>query len=371
MVPPTIHSSVKSAAERRLFRMIQETPHSEAWVCLHSLSLANHEYKRRLEIDFCLLTPGGVYVFEVKGGRIRRQRGKCTLMDRFGNEYSKNESPFEQASSAMFALEREVKQRFKEGNIPNTAFGYGVLFPDIEFNEIDADAAPQQIFDLRDRRTPFSNYVRRLIRYTKSSYTKPTSNLALSDIQQLIAFLRGDFDLVPLAGNVLDDPRSQLAALTEEQMTVLDAVHDNDRILVDGLAGSGKTLLARDAARRDARQGNQVASFCDNRKLARIVQSRLEDEGFENSITVRTVHNQLHDLVENSSLRDEFIQMKSEVEANELFNELYPEYAALAAMELSSSPYDVLVVDEAQDVLTESVAFTFSKLLEGGMTAGR
>ena len=49
MIPPTIHSSVQSHAERRIYEVIRDAPDTEHWVCLHSLGLAHHETKRRAE----------------------------------------------------------------------------------------------------------------------------------------------------------------------------------------------------------------------------------------------------------------------------------------------------------------------------------
>jgi hypothetical protein len=34
MIPPTIHSSVKSHAERRMYEVIRNAPNTEHWVCL-------------------------------------------------------------------------------------------------------------------------------------------------------------------------------------------------------------------------------------------------------------------------------------------------------------------------------------------------
>jgi hypothetical protein len=41
MIPPTIHSSVQSHAERRMYEIIRDAPNTEHWVCLHSLGLAS------------------------------------------------------------------------------------------------------------------------------------------------------------------------------------------------------------------------------------------------------------------------------------------------------------------------------------------
>ena len=49
MIPETIHSSVQSTAEKRIFEVIRDAPNTDKWVCFHSLGLAHHETKRRAE----------------------------------------------------------------------------------------------------------------------------------------------------------------------------------------------------------------------------------------------------------------------------------------------------------------------------------
>ena len=51
MIPATIHPDVKSAAEKRIFRLLRDAPGTDDWVVLHSLGLARHQTKRRGEID--------------------------------------------------------------------------------------------------------------------------------------------------------------------------------------------------------------------------------------------------------------------------------------------------------------------------------
>ena len=65
MLPPTIHSSVKSRAEKRIYEVIRDAPGTEHWVCLHSLGVAHHERKRRAEIDLrdSARTPDGASDF--------------------------------------------------------------------------------------------------------------------------------------------------------------------------------------------------------------------------------------------------------------------------------------------------------------------
>src|SRR5690242_2550994 len=98
MIPPTVHPSVRSGGERRLFAIIRDAPGTADWVCLHSLGLARHCAKRRGEIDFVLITRKGLFVLEVKAGRVARRDGEWIFTDRYGVEHRKRDGPFEQAS---------------------------------------------------------------------------------------------------------------------------------------------------------------------------------------------------------------------------------------------------------------------------------
>src|SRR5205823_10378283 len=112
MIRPLIHPTVRSAAGRKLFEVIRDAPGAGDWVCLHSLALARHDSKRRGEVDFLLLTRKGVFVLEVKGGRIARQGGVWVFTNRWGDQERKYESPYQQASGAMFSLERDLRHKF-------------------------------------------------------------------------------------------------------------------------------------------------------------------------------------------------------------------------------------------------------------------
>ena len=86
-------------------------------------------------------------------------------------------------------------------------------------------------------------------------------------INAIAHYLRGDLDFIPTADAILDDVRKQLDQLTQEQRIVLDVLHDSARVLVDGGAGTGKTLLAIEAAQRMARAGHRVKPRVDGRPV--------------------------------------------------------------------------------------------------------
>ena len=334
------------------------------WICLHSLGLARHDTKRRGEIDFLLIVPAGVFVLEVKGGRVRRDQGIWIFTDRYDRSNSKAEGPFDQAAGAMFALEREIRERFAGKQLANILLGHGVVFPDIEFDSVGCDSDPALVYDARDCGHPFLKYLDRLTRFTRERQTRRRYGLSKEEISELAAFLRGDFDLIPSVHSLLDDTREQLAELTREQRAALDATADTDRVLIEGPAGSGKTLLALEAARRDARQGRRVLFLCYNRMLAVLAQV------YAGSVLARTAHSHFRSLIQLSSLDSEFRDLASRCDDRETFQVLYPKYAAMAAMESVDTPYDTLVVDEAQDLMSHRNLEAMTEIVRGGLYEG-
>lgn len=71
----------------------------------------------------------------------------------------------------------------------------------------------------------------------------------------------------PLGERVEEEER-ELIRLTEEQMRVLDYNGHARRLVVEGGAGTGKTLVALEQARRLSGEGRRVLLLCYNRQLA-------------------------------------------------------------------------------------------------------
>jgi hypothetical protein len=376
MIPPRIHPTVRSGAERKLFAVIRNASGTEDWVCLHSLALARHESKRRGEIDYLLLTRKGVFVLEIKGGRVARQGGVWVFTNRWGDEERKYESPYQQASTAMFSLEKDIQNNFgKDHRLGKLLFGYGVLFPDIVFEDYGTEGDPANTYDLRNNASSFASFVERLARYSREQDPKLRYAPTEKDIEDLTDFLRGDFDRIPPLGVQLDEVADRLLQLTREQYHVLDAYASPAfrRLVIQGGAGTGKTLLSVECAIREAEQSSGRTLFlCYNRLLAAYLNRVVKERSTKDKLEVWSVYAFLNHLIKSSkSFGPEFARRREGQSDEIVYGVLYPEYAGLAVMEGGHERYDTLVVDEGQDFISQPLLSVLDGLLLSGIENGR
>ena len=164
-----------------------------------------------------------------------------------------------------------------------------------------------------------------------------------------------------------------LLRLTEEQYDRLDELENNLRCLFEGAAGTGKTLLAVEFARRRARAGDRVLLVCFNRLLGAWLRERLQDS----SVTAGTWHDVLRQAICDSRAGQEFLARERELAEGDseaqrtLYGEVYPNYAETALLEREEPPFDVLVMDEAQDLLSPGRLPLLDLTIRGGLGGGR
>ncbi|MGE0244552.1 MAG: NERD domain-containing protein [Pyrinomonadaceae bacterium] len=376
MIPPYVSSDIKSRAERKVFDFFKHDPNATDYVVLHSLGLSRHIKRQFGEIDFVVLAPGhGVFCLEVKGGRVQREDGVWTFTNRHGKKSSKAVSPFSQAREGMFSLLEAVRARLGSPNrLYNLVYRYGVMFPDIEFTGSDPEFERWEVYDLRDRKRPISEYVLRLSRGAHRQvsstqwYNATESRPTEKDVAALVSLFRGNFEIIPPPSVELKDAEQELLALTEEQYERLDSLEQNARCLFEGGAGTGKTMIALEFARRMMSDGKRVGIFCFNKLLGKQIRAALDDSvGFAGNL-----HQFIRDVVVSSAWNEEFLNCQTGVSNEVLYNELYPCYGSMAVRDNPDfQPFDTLIIDEAQDLITADNLDFFDEILRGGINGGQ
>lgn len=365
-IPPYMGEEIKSNAERKMYDVLQELNLKNAYV-LHSLGLPRHRSKIYGEIDFVVVCERGVACLEIKGGRVECRDGQWSFIDRYGTERVKPEGPFAQVTGNMFSL-RDILKRHFEGNphMRNILMASGVVFPDIAFHSDSQEIIPEIIYDRTTE--DISEYMNRVFDYWQQRQHREPSKLSPSDIREIVQFLRADFCFIPSLNDRLEQVEQKLVRLTKEQAQLMQALGMNDHLIVEGGAGTGKTLLAAEYARRQLEQGDRVLYLTYNKNLAHHVMRSLPES---EQLKVVNIH----------ALFGEYISVDVEElkkDPQNYFSQVLPErFYDYISDKLTTDPeaekmqYDVLIMDEGQDILKPLYLYSLDCLLKGGLDYGR
>jgi hypothetical protein len=369
MVPPT-YTNDTPQGEKHVFALLQNDPDTKDWIVLHSYGISRHDTKRSAEIDIVVLAPGlGVLCLEIKGTKVSRHEGVWE----YGYKTS-SEGPFRQASSAMHALQKSIADQ--DSSCRNVLFLSGVIFTSQPFREQSPEWHPWQYIDARDlTRTPISRLVMNMLERAHSHsvsrrgsahwYDVKESRPTEGQIRRMVQITRGDFEAITSPRDIVRQAERTIKLLTEEQYSVLDSLEDNERILVNGLAGTGKTVLAIEAARRAAQAGSTVFLVCFNKLLGEWIAQEVDriDVREPGSIRTGNIHGLMRDIVGKAYPVGE---------GSKYWEKELPEQTLLNLWgNEKAKKYDVLIVDEAQDILTTEYLDVLSELLIGGLAGGK
>jgi len=332
MIPDTPHGT-HSQAEKRIFDRLRAAFASDkdgAYTVYHSLNLTRHAYKRFGEIDFLICCPQGLFVLEVKGGRVVCHEGVWQYTNRYDEVTKSVEGPFKQAESALHGLMANLRANLPDRVVAQFPIGFGVIFPDCEWPLPGAEWEPKTLADARSYKD-LERWLSRLFQYwrCKDGGNRHPTDAALKELRQ---YLRPEFEaVIPLHVQALG-AEERIATLTEDQMSMVDVVADNPRVLCSGGAGTGKTFLAMELARRWTADGKNVALVCRSPWLKRYLESRF-------SIPKLTVS--LVDSLQISCRRQ------------------------------GLGYFDALIIDEGQDLLDMGSLDKLDSVLQGGLAEGR
>jgi DNA polymerase III delta prime subunit len=368
MYPPRIATGTQSRGEVEVFRRLRDDPGTDDWFVLHSLDIVNHETQVAGEIDFIIIVPGqGVVCLEVKGCRtLRRENG---LWYYGSNPRPDARGPFKQAAEAMHSIRRYVTGR--DSNLHNTVFWSAVLFPFVEFSVISSEWHSWQVIDSRDfRSNPLSDLVSRVLmnalrflqEQTAVTWFDPNdARPTHAESQQLAHLLRPYFEFFEPPEVRATRRAEEVKHYTEEQFSALDGMEMNKRAIFAGPAGTGKTLLAIEAARRSALSGKRVLLLCFNRLLGQWLR---EQTNSLSAVTTSTLHSYMLS-VANMQPPDNA--------SSEFWSKRLPELAIDELLRrVGDNPfvYDVLIIDEAQDILSSQYLDVLDLSLRGGLASG-
>lgn len=353
-----------SSGEAKAWIALRELP--DAWRVYHSKTYYLHPDSpvggalREGEIDFLLLHPEhGLLVLEVKGGGIsfEGRSGRWTSVDRHGMAHEIRD-PFRQAQQHekdLVALLHAAS--FGAEPLPPFAHAHAVAFPDCEWSPgVEPASAPRGLLlDARDLSAGAAALEARLVAvlasFARLHPTQPLGRRWVKRIGQHVLAPR--FSLGLTLGAALEWEESSLARLHDEQDLCLDFLSLNPRAVVRGGAGTGKTLVACESARRLASQGKDVLLLCFNRPLGSHLRALCASlDGLPGRIRAGTYHELCRDFALRAGLPWNEPAASARDDTDAFWNE-ESGLLLLQAAERLGDRFDALLVDEAQDFRPE------------------
>jgi hypothetical protein len=268
-----IDRRIDNAGERAVYRAFRDQLPDD-WVVRHSyFSCHRFDAGQRLnprEVDFVILAPNqGILFVEVKGSMGYECRGaRWYRIERDGREIELNRSPFEQVNGVHQHLIQVFcrEQGLQPSDFPGI-HGHLVIYP---FARRSGALPPSQdpaiILTHRDMaslhtrlRDAFSDWgdSRRGARFHGAAFEK------------LHEAMKEECSFVTLDSTTASSDNAVIERLTKQQFDTFRGLLANSRALIDGRAGSGKTLLALWTANSIASRGGnpRVLFLCYSRLL--------------------------------------------------------------------------------------------------------
>ena len=323
------------------------------WDVWHDLKLPEHSdnfnyYKKTsAQIDFLILCKYGLLVLEVKGGPISTKNNTFYYGRDFNTPMKQN--PFKQAEGYKYTLKDNTLNNFK-----NCFFCEATAFPHVDY-PFESKLIDTNLFWSKYTASSFDNsiekFLTKAIEYSKNKHKKhfrnyceitPKENVAIKKILSPMIADRNRLNTI-----------NTLEWLGIQNIEILEGLYKNPRIMIEGPPGSGKTTLAK--AFIDKQHNKSGIYLCWNNLLMHYTKSILTKRNLTNNIEVTTFfrffkkRNPSLDFKELTSMtEDRFYEMvKNTIQRLELEDKL--------------TPYDFIVIDEAQDLFDRGLDLFINK----------
>lgn len=366
MVPSFIEDK-SPPGERVVFSLLQNS--SKSWVALHSLDLAPDNYNRRTEIDFLLIIPDyGILCVEVKSQKNILFDGDIWQPESLVN------NPFKQALDGRFAFHRRINSKLQK-KYAHVPIMHVCVFTHSDFHVDDnASIKPWEFTDRHalnncSGQDDFCNLLERKFKCSiendiqVAKLNKPLLDIEVEDIVNFCYPIRKrkpeNTEEVNRRQNELENK------LQLQQKPLLKLCELNERVLVKGGAGTGKSLIGIEIAKRKAESGLRVAYLCYNRLIGKWAENELKQSNLPNMVAGSAY-----------SILLKIADITPPLDSNtSWWNEIAPTLIEdkLTSPDIgSTATFDYIVIDEAQDILARPELWESTLLLiDGGLTQGR
>lgn len=295
--------------------------------------------KEECEIDFIIFDGSkSLICLEVKGGEIRYDGAEEAW---YQNGKKMEKRPDVQSSTGMHAVLEFLGVDASDVNV-----GWALCFPQVDLPSgfIAPSGVPQEVIVDGAGLQSVIPSIEKLEAYYASRVKR--SGADRHTAERIHKKLTRSIGFVNRIGVRLARDYDQIVDMTEQQMDVLYDLNANQRVMVNGVAGSGKTLIATEFAKRLEEDGQSVLLLFYNRALANSVRRSFDRDS---SVNVTTFHS-----FARKAVTDVMPEWWSEQDTkSEEFWDLVVPIELLEVIDNVQNRYDAIIVDEGQDFKSE------------------
>ena len=314
----------------------------DSYIVVHSMSLvsvANNAVKEN-EADFILFNKEkGIICFEAKAGQISYSDGEWLYSNGWPMKHG---GPFNQAQNIKFRLMDEMRDKGLEKALRGCKMYHAVWFPSITHSDINQISLPEEadkqlILTKNDLEDP-APAIERIFSLDVACKEQALTEFQSREIVEKI--LCPEFHVAPTARTSYDFDDIVFSRLLASQVNILNFLQEQRSAVINGVAGSGKTLIAIEQAKRMSEKGERVLFLCYNKLLGEDIKQRC----------------QAHERIEVFTLDGFSYKVCGEINY-ELLNLTLVDNPSLF-------PYKHVVIDEGQDFGSNAYDSSKSDLLD-------
>ena len=337
-------------SEIRVYELLEKLP--DTFYVFHSVQWIKRGSKWKStwkENDFLILNKSlGALVLEVKGGEIECHGGVFQQINSETHEVSflnpaKKNDPLSQAIDGIYHYRKLIAQitdRLDDRFPVEAAVWFSSCkvqhkmdsFP-LKYREVSGAVLGDEAF-LKGPKAINDVY--------EFYQNRGKVDVTDQEFQKILDLIATDFELITAPAARNGELDHAFLKLTNEQTGLLDYISEQKNATIQGVAGTGKTLIAKEAARRFGLEGRKVLFLCFNRFLYADLLLRYPYD----NVTYYNIHTLI------SKYRPGSDTSTAQLRA-----------AELQRIDWDELEYDDVIIDEAQDFENKEILY-FKDLTE-------
>jgi len=351
---PSQIASIPSYAEQKVYKALQEQL-PKGWLVVHSLEFvmktSKHNSHGDREADFVIFAPEyGVLVVEVKGGGIEydKSHDQWYSLDRHTCRHE-IKNPLRQAKDAKYEIRGHLKHRM---NNKNLLLAHAALFPDISsVSPLVGPDIPIDILGGCDNLTDLKGWIESIFKYWagENPIYDPLENIGLQIAEEIYG---KHVSIAPSLRVAIEEEVQKQILLTNQQKNILRQLKRRKEAIIEGGAGTGKTVLALDHAQSLAKQGLHVLLLCYNERLGYLLKQKSSEIKTLDAMNFHEFCTNRIQKAKDLTKRDLLSESKMMYPDSNVYDIVMPD-ALVNSYDLAPISYDAIIIDEGQDFKAE------------------